>query len=164
MNEIIGKFGGADQLRTGASKRCSKPINADKTGLKARHVTGQIGTCQCYRGPKARNVTARPEGPGYDITKNPQGLKGRSNNLAVHVPPLQGERQFVCTYSRAFSPGYNRAGFQPYPSDMLKLPPISQRGNVNEIISKFGGADQLRTAGNQLQSLLYAAPSSYQNQ
>ncbi|MEW6305408.1 MAG: hypothetical protein AB1705_18175 [Verrucomicrobiota bacterium] len=28
--------------------------------------------------------------------------------------------------------------------DVLKVPPISQRGNVNEIIRKFGGADQLR--------------------
>jgi type I restriction enzyme R subunit len=41
--------------------------------------------------------------------------------------------------------------------DVLKLPPISQHGNVNEIIGKFGGADQLRNAVNQLQSLLYAA-------
>lgn len=40
--------------------------------------------------------------------------------------------------------------------DVLKVPPISQHGNVNEIIGKFGGADQLRTAVNQLQSLLYA--------
>ena len=28
------------------------------------------------------------------------------------------------------------------------VPPISQRGNVNEIIGKFGGADQLRNAVN----------------
>jgi type I restriction enzyme R subunit len=41
--------------------------------------------------------------------------------------------------------------------DVLKVPPISQHGNVNEIIGKFGGADQLRTAVNQLQTLLYAA-------
>ncbi len=41
--------------------------------------------------------------------------------------------------------------------DVLKLPPISHHGNVNEIIGKFGGPDQLRTAVNQLQSLLYAA-------
>jgi type I restriction enzyme R subunit len=41
--------------------------------------------------------------------------------------------------------------------DVLKLPPISQHGNVNEIIGKFGGADQLRNAVNQLQTLLYAA-------
>jgi type I restriction enzyme R subunit len=30
--------------------------------------------------------------------------------------------------------------------DVLKVPPISQHGNVNEIIGKFGGANQLRTA------------------
>lgn len=41
--------------------------------------------------------------------------------------------------------------------DVLKVPPISNRGNVNEIISKFGGADQLRTAVNDIQCLLYAA-------
>jgi type I restriction enzyme R subunit len=41
--------------------------------------------------------------------------------------------------------------------DVLKLPPISQHGNVNEIIGKFGGADQLRNAVKQLQTLLYAA-------
>jgi type I restriction enzyme R subunit len=39
--------------------------------------------------------------------------------------------------------------------DVLKVPPISLHGNVNEIINKFGGADQLRTAINQLQNLLY---------
>ena len=41
--------------------------------------------------------------------------------------------------------------------DMLKLPPISHHGSVNDIIGTFGGADQLRNAVNQLQSLLYAA-------
>ena len=41
--------------------------------------------------------------------------------------------------------------------DVLKVPPISHHGNVNEIIGKFGGADQLRNAVNQLQGLLYAA-------
>jgi hypothetical protein len=41
--------------------------------------------------------------------------------------------------------------------DVLKVPPISQHGNVNEIIGTFGGADQLRNAVNQLQTLLDAA-------
>jgi len=41
--------------------------------------------------------------------------------------------------------------------DVLKVRPISDHGDVNEIIGKFGGADQLRNAVNQLQSLLYAA-------
>jgi type I restriction enzyme R subunit len=39
----------------------------------------------------------------------------------------------------------------------LQVPPISERGNVIEIASLFGGADKLRDAVNQLQSLLYAA-------
>jgi hypothetical protein len=40
---------------------------------------------------------------------------------------------------------------------VLKVRPISDHGNVNKIIGKFGGADQFRHAVNQLQSLLHAA-------
>jgi len=40
--------------------------------------------------------------------------------------------------------------------DVLKVPPISMHGNVNEIVGKFGSTDQLRNAVSQLQSLLYA--------
>jgi type I restriction enzyme, R subunit len=39
--------------------------------------------------------------------------------------------------------------------DVLKVPPISHRGNVAEIVGKFGGAEPLRNAVNQLQVLLY---------
>jgi type I restriction enzyme R subunit len=41
--------------------------------------------------------------------------------------------------------------------DVLKVPPISERGNVMEIAGLFGGPEQLRDAVNQLQTLLYAA-------
>jgi type I restriction enzyme R subunit len=41
--------------------------------------------------------------------------------------------------------------------DVLHVPPISERGNVMEIASLFGGPDQLRQAVTQLQTLLYAA-------
>ena len=41
--------------------------------------------------------------------------------------------------------------------DALRVPPISTRGNVKEIIAVFGGADQLRTAVESLQRELYAA-------
>ncbi len=41
--------------------------------------------------------------------------------------------------------------------DVLKVRPISDHGNVSEIIKKFGGADKLRDAVTQLQTLLYAA-------
>ena len=39
----------------------------------------------------------------------------------------------------------------------LKVPPISERGNIGEIIGFFGGPDQLRNAVTELQSLLYSA-------
>jgi len=41
--------------------------------------------------------------------------------------------------------------------EVLKVPPISDRGNVVEISQFFGGADKLRQAIRQLQALLYAA-------
>jgi type I restriction enzyme R subunit len=41
--------------------------------------------------------------------------------------------------------------------DVLKVPPISERGNVIEIARLFGGAEKLREAVAELQSLLYAA-------
>jgi type I restriction enzyme R subunit len=41
--------------------------------------------------------------------------------------------------------------------DILKVPPISDHGNVIEIAEMFGGPEQLRTAVGELQQLLYAA-------
>ncbi len=41
--------------------------------------------------------------------------------------------------------------------DVLKVPPISDHGNVLEIAAFFGGPAKLREAVNQLQTLLYAA-------
>ena len=41
--------------------------------------------------------------------------------------------------------------------DVLKLPPISDHGNVVEIAAHFGGAERLREAVNEIQNRLYAA-------
>src|SRR5439155_17788890 len=41
--------------------------------------------------------------------------------------------------------------------DVLKVPPISDRGNVIEIAKMFGGGEKPRDAVNELQTLLYAA-------
>jgi len=41
--------------------------------------------------------------------------------------------------------------------DILKVPPISQHGNVIEIAELFGGPERLRVAVGELQQLLYAA-------
>jgi type I restriction enzyme R subunit len=40
--------------------------------------------------------------------------------------------------------------------EILKVPPISDRGTVMDISQMFGGAENLRSAVNELQSLLYA--------
>ncbi len=41
--------------------------------------------------------------------------------------------------------------------DVLKIPPISNHGTINDIITTFGGADKLRDAIEKLQQLLYVA-------
>ena len=41
--------------------------------------------------------------------------------------------------------------------DILKVSPISEHGNIVEIAEKFGGAEDLRTAIEQLQTLLYVS-------
>jgi len=41
--------------------------------------------------------------------------------------------------------------------DVLKVPPISERGNVIEIARFFGGSEKLKEAVSELQALLYAA-------
>lgn len=41
--------------------------------------------------------------------------------------------------------------------DSLKVPPISDLGNVTELVQRFGGADEFRAAIVKLQELLYAA-------
>ncbi len=41
--------------------------------------------------------------------------------------------------------------------EILKVPPISERGTVMDISQMFGGAERLRTAVNELQALLYAS-------
>ena len=50
---------------------------------------------------------------------------------------------------------YGTAQFQI--PEILKVPPISNRGNITEIAALFGGAEKLRAAVTQLQALLYAA-------
>jgi len=41
--------------------------------------------------------------------------------------------------------------------DVIQVPPISDHGQPGEIVKLFGGAEQLRTAVSQLQTLLYSA-------
>jgi type I restriction enzyme R subunit len=41
--------------------------------------------------------------------------------------------------------------------ELLQIPPMTQHGNVPQIIGTFGVAGQARNAVNELQTLLYAA-------
>jgi type I restriction enzyme R subunit len=50
---------------------------------------------------------------------------------------------------------YGTAQFQI--PEILKVPPISERGTVPQIAAFFGGADKMRAAVGEMQSLLYAS-------
>jgi type I restriction enzyme R subunit len=50
---------------------------------------------------------------------------------------------------------YGTAQFQI--PEILKVPPISERGTVPQIASLFGGAEKMRNAVDQMQTFLYAA-------
>ena len=50
---------------------------------------------------------------------------------------------------------YGTAQFQI--PEILKVPPISERGTIPQIASLFGGADKMRSAVDQMQAFLYAA-------
>ena len=50
---------------------------------------------------------------------------------------------------------YGTAQFQI--PEILKVPPISERGTVPQIAAFFGGAEQMRAAVNEMQALLYAS-------
>ena len=53
---------------------------------------------------------------------------------------------------------YTEHGLQEFNiPDVLKVPPISDRGNVGEIIGFFGGPEELKHAVEALQAALYAA-------
>jgi type I restriction enzyme, R subunit len=50
---------------------------------------------------------------------------------------------------------YGTAQFQI--PEILKVPPISERGNVPQIAAFFGGAEKMRAAVSEMQALLYAS-------
>jgi hypothetical protein len=107
-----------------------------------------------------------------DIMRKDKGLNGDLDRLPMltwimllkYPDDLEIQREGGAKlagkkFKPAIEPPYRwrRWGFLITLPDVLKVRPISDHGNVNEIIGKFGGADHLRTAVNQLQSLLYAA-------
>ena len=108
----------------------SRRISRRSIGGSARRtgnpwMNGMRGIEAIIEGPKARNVIARPEGPGNRFHKITRGLKGRNNSPAAcptrTVPPLQGGRGLRLDLHLGLragrsTPGFHRTGFQPYPA------------------------------------------------
>jgi len=52
---------------------------------------------------------------------------------------------------------YAEHGITQFALDVLKVPPLSNFGMVGEIARLFGGADRLKLAVEQMQTLLHVA-------
>src|ERR1039458_6377719 len=83
-----------------------------------------------------------------DIMRKDKGLNGDIDRL-----PMLTWIMFLKFLEKYVE--YGTAQFQI--PDILKVPPISERGNVMEIADLFGGGENLRGALAELQQLLYAA-------
>jgi type I restriction enzyme R subunit len=120
---------------------------------------------RCIDFPTVAAQAGKPEAAPFDL------LCHLAFNALVFTPHQRADRlkQQHAAFLKFFAPEareilddllekYASDGEQQFTlPDVLKVRPISDHGNVNEIIGKFGVADQLRNAFKQLSSLLYAA-------
>ena len=101
---------------------------------------------------KVQRLNAKPP-----MNRNPARTPSDFSLQPLAFPPAPEAREIL---SDLIEKCATDGELQFTPPDVLKLPPICQRGNANEIIGNFGGAEQLRNAVNELQLLLHAAQAS----
>jgi type I restriction enzyme, R subunit len=110
-------------------------------------------------------VSKQPDADPFDLlchvaysapirTRRERASTARTNGRAFFERFTNGARQVLEELLQKYVE-FGAAQFQI--PDILKVPPISQHGNVVEIAGLFGGPDQLRQAVGELQQLLYAA-------
>jgi type I restriction enzyme R subunit len=87
-------------------------------------------------------------------TRRERAATARADGQAFFSAFTNGARQVLDELLEKYVE-FGAAQFQI--PDALKVPPISQHGNVIEIAALFGGGDKLRTAVEELQRLLYVA-------
>jgi len=87
-------------------------------------------------------------------TRRERAEAARADSKAFFDAFTDGARQVLIGLLEKYVE-YGTAQFQI--PDALKVPPISEHGNVIEIAALFGGGDKLRSAVEELQRLLYAA-------
>jgi type I restriction enzyme R subunit len=112
------------------------------------------------------NVTKQPEADPFDLLCH-VAFSAPLRTRRERADRLRRERKdFFERYSREaravledLLEKYTEYGATEFAiPDVLKVPPIPEtHGNVVEITDKFGGAQKLREAVNQLQTLLYAS-------
>jgi type I restriction enzyme R subunit len=87
-------------------------------------------------------------------TRRERAATARADGQAFFSAFTDGARQVLDELLEKYVE-FGAAQFQI--PDALKVPPISEHGNVVEIAGLFGGADKLRVAVEELQRLLYVA-------
>ena len=112
----------------------------------------EADTCRTLVTPKLQAAGWESDPPS--IAEQRSFTDGRT---VVHRNNAKRRKGKQADYLLRYNGEQLRGGKDDERAHFLKLPPISHHGNVNKIIGKFGGTDQLHTAINQLQSLLYAA-------
>ena len=87
-------------------------------------------------------------------TRHERAEAARTDGKAFFDAFTNGARQVLDQLLKKYVE-YGTAQFQI--PDALKVPPISEHGNVIEIAALFGGGERLRSAVEELQRLLYVA-------
>jgi type I restriction enzyme, R subunit len=109
-------------------------------------------------------VTQLPDADPFDLLCHvafdlkPQTRKQRADLLKKNKP------DYFAQYSEQardilniILDKYVKFGLKQIDTEILKTPPISDKGNIIEIANEFGGVEKLKKALEELQQLLYAA-------
>jgi type I restriction enzyme R subunit len=111
-----------------------------------------------------RQVTGQPEADPFDLLCHVAFNAPLRTRRERAARVRQQKQDFFEQYSPAarailndLLDKYTQYGLAQFKiPDVLKVPPISQRGSLKEITDSFAGAQRLREAVNTLQRLIYA--------
>jgi hypothetical protein len=106
----------------------------------------EADTCRKFVVPN-RKLQAKPAGWDSDPHAIAEQCRFTGGRVLVRGPSIEVFQQVA---DRVID-------LQSTLPDVLKVRPVSDHGNANEIIGKSSGVDHLRNAINQLKSLVYAA-------
>jgi type I restriction enzyme R subunit len=159
-----------------SSSSPTTPPNRSAPSAPARKISARAGPTPPSAPPSSSNwpsavLTSRPLRPR---PANPTPIRSTSSATSLSTGPCSpadsaatGSKKQQAAFFSFYAPEareilndllekYAADGEVQFTEpDVLKVPPISKRGNVAEIAKLFGGVDKLGAAVNRLQVLLY---------